>query len=611
MEGIKRFLVVSIFVLSQLFSFASAQTLIEAASQHPTWLSLLHYEKPLVGTASSAIKSANFFYSKKGSIDAHAELKATLYAFQNSPSEQCKFPARSLFISKYVQPLAKVKCAQFDTFLSNINATDMSLIYASGYLGNPASMYGHVFLKFNNTEQSELLDNTYNYGARYPENEHPIAYIFNGIFGGYDGYFANQKYHHQTLTYTESELRDLWEYSLSLSTREITFLLAHLWELEQVPMTYYFFKQNCAYQIAKLLTIATNRSYLPKTKPWVMPFDIVTTIKENHPSLIKSVKYHPSRQEALYTRFAQLTNKEQAALTEALKADEISLYSLTEILAPLNEEQKKRVIDTAFDYFSYFTQTQDDDELSASQRKRKVFVDSRFRLSPGKSNFSPIELTPPHDAQDTTLIQMGVVHNNSAGTRASVRFRANYYDLLTINPARIPFSELSTFDVKFYVDGEARINLAELTALRITNLNAATTGLPGDNKLAWKLATGYRELSSKNDDGSLYIDGLVGKSYSPRTGVALYGGFSTTALSKNNLGGYLAVGAEFGGVTHISPQYAMSFSVGHQRYVNAPDQKRTYAMWEQRFFNNQQFDVRALLRYDEEFEYSVSLSHYF
>lgn len=611
MEGIIRFLVVSIFMLSQLFTFANADTLIETASQHPTWLSLLHYEKPLVGSASSAIKTSDFFYSETGAVDAYAELKATLSAFRDSPSEQCKFPARSLFISEYVQPLTEVNCVQFDAFLSNINPTDLSLIYASGYLGNPASMYGHVFLKFNNTEQSELLDNTYNYGARYPENEHPIAYILNGIFGGYDGYFANQKYHHQTLTYTESELRDLWEYSLSLGSKEITFLLAHLWELEQVPMTYYFFKQNCAYQIAKLLTIATNRSYLPKTKPWVMPFDIVTTIKENHPSLIKSVKYHPSRQEALYTRFAQLSDKERAALKDALEAEEVSSYSLTEILAPLNDEQKKRVIDTAFDYFSYITQTKDDDALFAVQQNRKVFVDARFGLPPGKSNFAAKALKPPHDAQDTTLIQIGLVRNTSTGTQARIRFRANYYDLLTINPARIPFSELSTFDMKLYIDSEARIDFAELTALRITNLNAATTDLPGDSKLTWKLATGYRELSVKNDMNSLYIDGLVGKSYSPKQNIAMYGGLSTTATSKNNLGGYLAVGAEFGGVTHISPQYSMSFSVGHQRYVNAPDQKRTYATWEQRFLNNQQYDVRALLRYNEEFEYSVSLSYYF
>ena len=610
MEGIKRFLVVSIFVILQLLPIASASTSLEGASQHPIWLSLLHYEKPLVGSASSAIKTSDFFYSDNGSLNAHAELIATLAAFQNSPDEQCKFPARSLFISEYVQPLPEVKCAQFDDFISSIRATDVSLVYASGYLGNPASMYGHVFLKFNNAKQSDLLDNTYNYGARYPEDEHPVAYIFNGIFGGYNGFFANQKYHHQTLTYTESELRDLWEYSLAFSNEDIALLLAHLWELEQVPMTYYFFKQNCAYQIAQLLTLVTGKSYLPKHKPWVMPFDIVTAIEEHHPALIKAVKYHPSRQETLYKRFEQLSSEERAALIQALESEQGSLTSLDRALSPLNEEQKKRVIDTAFDYFSYLSQAQNSDTNSTLQQQREVFVTARFKLPPGQSKFATIKPIPPHHAQDTTLLQVGVINNNHAGTRATFRFRANYYDLLTINPARIPFSELSTFDMKLHIDDD-RIHLAELTALRITNLNAAHTGLPSDNKLAWKLATGYRDLSVEDMSGSLYIDGLAGKSYSPTANIALYGGLSSTITSKNNLGGYLAIGAELGGVTHISPHYAMSFSVGHQRYVNAPEQKRTYAMWEQRFLHNQQYDVRALLRYDEGVEYSISLSHYF
>ncbi|WP_334019688.1 Lnb N-terminal periplasmic domain-containing protein [Alteromonas sp. S015] len=611
MEGISRFLVVSILLLSHAFPIASAQSSVEAAALQPQWLSLLHYEKTFLGDYTSAIDTPAFFFSPRGSIDPLAELQATISSFVEKPDSQCTFPARAMFVSENVATLPDVQCDAFNAFISNINATGVSLVYASGYLGNPASMYGHVFLKFNNTSQSELLDNTYNYGARYPDNENPIAYILNGIFGGYNGYFANQKYHHQTLTYNESELRDLWEYSLSLTSKEISFLLAHLWELEQIPMTYYFFKQNCAYQIAQLLSLATSTSYMPNDKAWIMPFDIVAAIKKNHPSLISTVKYHPSRQEALYTKFAQLTEKEKAQLIVALSAEETTPKSLTQILKPLNEEQMKRVIDTAFDYFSYLSQSQSENDVSVMLQQRKAFVDVRFDLPPGNSRFKPLTPAPPDTAQDTTLLQVSMIYNNYPGTGVGVRFRANYYDLLTINPARIPFSELSTFDIRLNIFEGAKRNLAELTALRITNLNAANTGLPGDNKMAWKFAGGYRDLSVNNDNGALYIDGLLGKSYSPAFDIALYGGLSSTATSKNNLGGYLAVGAEFGGVFKISPHHAMSFSVGHQRYVNAPNQKRTYATWEQRFLNNQQYDVRALLRYDEEFEYSVSLSYYF
>lgn len=611
MEGISRFLVVSILLLSHAFSIASAQSSVETAAHQPQWLSLLHYEKTFLGEYTSAIDTPAFFFSPRGKSDPLAELQATISSFIEKPNSQCTFPARAMFVSEHIATLPDVQCDAFNAFTSNINATGVSLIYASGYLGNPASMYGHVFLKFNNTSQNELLDNTYNYGARYPDNENPIAYIINGIFGGYNGYFANQKYHHQTLTYTESELRDLWKYSLSLTSKEISFLLAHLWELEQIPMTYYFFKQNCAYQIAQLLSLATGISYMPNDKAWIMPFDIVTAIKKRHPSLIEAVKYHPSRQEALYKKFAQLTEKEKTRLTVALGAEETTAKTLTELLKPLNEDQMKRVIDTAFDYFSYLSQSQSDNDASVMLQQRKAFVDVRFELPPGNSRFEPITPAPPDTAQNTTLLQVSMMHNSDADTGVGVRFRANYYDLLTINPARIPFSELSTFDVRINIFEGAKPNLVDLTALRITNLNAASTGLPGDDKMAWKFASGYRDLSVNNDNGALYIDGLLGKSYSPVFDIALYGGLSSTATSKNNLGGYLAVGAEFGGVFNISPHYAMSFSVGHQRYANALEEKRTYATWEHRFLHHQQYDVRALLRYDEAFEYSIALSHYF
>ncbi|BFT31806.1 hypothetical protein D210916BOD24_29820 [Alteromonas sp. D210916BOD_24] len=607
MEGIRFFLVVSILFLSQNAISADAQHSIEATSKSHQWLSLLHYEKSFLGATESAIQTPDFFYSPTGNTDPLAELTATLNKFQQNPEQQCKFPARALFIEQNIQALPQVECNQFESFVSHIHAQSVSLIYASGYLGNPASMYGHVFLKFNNETQSHLLDNTYNYGARYPQNEHPIAYIVNGIFGGYEGYFANQKYHHQTLTYTENELRDLWEYTLALEPEQITLLLAHLWELEQVPMTYYFFKQNCAYQIAHLLSLVTGQSHLSSGKTWVMPFDIINTIEKSTPQLIRGIRFHPSRQEALYAKYSQLSKDERAVLENALKHPP----STPSLLLTLNDQQAKRVIDTAFDYFAYVEQKSSEHQAQMLANQKDVFVNARFMLPPGKSDFALLSPPPPHEAQDTTLVQMGFKYNDNYGTEATLRFRANYYDLLTLNSARIPFSELSTFDLTISVARDGDTHLANLDLLKITNLNTAKTGLPNDTGMAWKLSTGYRDMSLNHRSGALYVEGLIGKSITPTSNLALYGGGTSTLTSKNNLGGYIAVGAEIGGVANVAPHYALSFSIGHQRYINDPEQTRTYAKWEQRFLNHKQFDIRTLVKYDDGVEYSISLSHYF
>ncbi len=605
MDGIKLFLVVSMIVVLQFSCSAHAQSPAESAAKSTRWLALLHYQKTLSGTHQSAIDEPAFFYSPDGMTNPLSELHASHAAFVADVQQQCVFPARAAFLRQHLGALPHAHCPELDDFLSSVGAQSVSLIYASGYLGNPASMYGHVFLKFNGAGKSELLDNTFNYGARYPKDEHPLAYIVNGIFGGYDGYFANQKYHHQTLTYTSTELRDLWEYRLSFTPEEVVFLLKHLWELEQVPMTYYFFKQNCAYQIAYLLSMLSEVSYLPDYKGWVMPFDIIMVMEAEDESRIEAVTFHPSRQEELYRRYAQLSADEQTLLSELLQPG----ADLSSLLSSVSEDEAKRVIDTAFDYFAFIEQKNDD--VSQTSALRETLVNARFSLPPGKSRFEYEPPVPPHEAQKTSLVQVSGFYNDESGAGAAFRFRANYYDLLSVNSGRIPFSELSTFDLWLTLSEESGLSLSELTLLRIVSLNAARSGLPGDSGMAWKLAAGYREMSLKGQQGAVYLDGFVGKSDRLSNDFVMYAGASASLTSKDNLGGYLAVGAELGGVALVSQDYATSLSVGHQRYINAPEEYRTYATWEQRFTNSKRFDIRTLLRFDKAAEFSVSLSHYF
>jgi hypothetical protein len=579
-------------------------------AQDPIWAALLHYETGYLRSQKSAISDPSFFYSPDGQTDLLAELQATVSAFSENPLEQCRFPARSLFLSKHFSQLVATVCPNYEDYLASINASSMSLIYASGYLGNPASMYGHIFLKFNGEKENDLLDNTFNYGARYPENENPFRYIANGIFGGYQGYFANQKYHHQTLTYNESELRDLWEYELNIQQQDVELILAHLWELEDIPMTYYFFEQNCAYQIARLLEMVTGEKLIAPGKVWVMPYDVIMMFeRQEAKNWVRNVKYHGSRQQALYTKYAQLSEQEKGVLVTIIgrQPDEVK-----ESLSNISDVSATRVIDNLYDYYAYLDKK--NEGLTAKQIiTRKSAMNKRFDLPSGTSHFRAHNNAPPHHAQDTALLQISGLYNEEWGKGVELRFRANYYDLLSVNAARIPFSELSTFDVRaLYQTEESSLDLRELTVLRIINLNAATTDLPEDSGYAWKIAAGYREQSiTKPEDGSLYMDGFLGKSHAFSPNFALYGALSSTLTGKNNFGGYLAIGPEIGGVLNVSPNYAMSFSLRHQRFVNAPEHERTTFNFEQRFFNDKRFDLRSLLRYDDVFELSMSLSFYY
>ena len=192
------------------------------------------------------------------------------------------------------------------------------------------------------------------------------------------------------------------------------------------------------------------------------------------------------------------------------------------------------------------------------------------------------------------------------------RYRANYYDLLTYNPGRIPFSELSTFDLRLAFSDNHELSVEQFNLLNVINLNASQTGLPGDDALAWKLALGYRQQSNAcRHCGSAYVEGFVGEAWSPSVGQVFYGAVSGTATSSQRMGGNLAAGAEMGGVITFTPTFAMSFSAGHQWYVNALSEHRQYVQVESRWLISQHWDLRATYQYLGQAEAGVHISYYY
>src|SRR5690606_5397884 len=110
--------------------------------------------------------------------------------------------------------------------------TGVSLVYSSAYPNNPASMFGHTFLKIESSRKSNLIDTGINFAAYTPKNPNMLAFMFNGVAGGYLGMWSIEPYFTKVNQYVNSESRDLWEYELNLSKEETHHLLMHLWELE-------------------------------------------------------------------------------------------------------------------------------------------------------------------------------------------------------------------------------------------------------------------------------------------------------------------------------------------------------------------------------------------
>lgn len=316
-------LILSCFALVPFTAFGASdvRSLIDEAdklnlARHPTWLKLLHYENTLLGQ-SSAIVSDSFFLATDGKTNPQAELVSTLESFilpDRSEHAICQFPARFLWLSTQLNfadgVVPSPNCVLFKEWSQDNEITSISVLFATGYLGNPASYFGHTLLKLNSTDKkkSELLDLTTNYGAIVPDNEDPISYIFKGIFGAYKGGFSQIEFYFHEQNYGELELRDIWEYELNLPKGDVNFIVAHLWELLGKKYTYYFFKENCAFRVAEVLELADGLDLLPEI-PWTFPQTTVSKLAENKVNgeqVIAQIIYHPSRQTGLYQKYDSL-----------------------------------------------------------------------------------------------------------------------------------------------------------------------------------------------------------------------------------------------------------------------------------------------------------------
>ena len=194
------------------------------------WHLLLHYRKDLLRGYISEQDDPGFFMSPDGKSDPQAELDATLKQFfSNELVGRSKQPAQCAFIARYEwlkQRLAfdeirlpPQPCERFGRWFADFDVESVSLIFASGFMNNPSSTFGHTFLRVDQrgqTDQTRILAYTINYAAELPPNAGP-EFAVKGIFGGYRGYFSTIPYYLKVQEYGDMEDRDIWEYKLNLT----------------------------------------------------------------------------------------------------------------------------------------------------------------------------------------------------------------------------------------------------------------------------------------------------------------------------------------------------------------------------------------------------------
>ncbi len=328
------------------------------AWKDPYWLKLLYYEKNLLGGYHSPSVNPDFFLSSWGRISPKLELEAAIdgFFFAGPPdaSPECRFPERYLWLRGKlgVTPAAvpAPACRDFIEWKAGLDVESVSLLFASGYLNNPSTLYGHTFLRLRKrgAAGADLLDYTINYAATADE-ENGLFFAIKGLVGAYPGQFSTIPYYLKIQEYHNIESRDLWEFPLNLNQDEIDRLLRHGWELGKAAFPYLFFTRNCSWQLMPLLDIVKPELDLSRRFHfWVIPSDTVKAALP--PSPASAPGWRPSLWKIVDWKRSQLSPGERASVLELARGDQQAGLKKLEG-APL--ASRAAVLETAVDYLSW------------------------------------------------------------------------------------------------------------------------------------------------------------------------------------------------------------------------------------------------------------------
>lgn len=340
-----------------------------ALATHPAWLTLLHYQQ-LGDSWRSESENPDFFLSTTGQTDPQAELLATLQAMHSDDqagddSAYCRFPARITWLEQQGIPAKKRSCPALDQWTAGMLGKHISIVFASAYVGNPSSAFGHTFIRFSDPDQStDLISPTLNYTADDTHSTGPLDYVLKGTFGGFAGGLDNQLMFRRLRTYADNDGRSMWEYDLNLSDKEVDLLIKHAWEIRSGVFDYRFFDRNCGYQTLSLLATARPDAIkLNDFRNLALPSETIRYLRSQ--GIAGSARYIPSAPARFSAAISVLSSQEQR-LARQLALD--TTKPVSEWIAPLSPDRQAITLDASLQYLAILIQKERVDVRAATTR---------------------------------------------------------------------------------------------------------------------------------------------------------------------------------------------------------------------------------------------------
>lgn len=486
-----------------------------AEPQKKQWQRILHFEG-----GHSAVVTESFFVSKQGPRDPAQEFTSSVKLLESqtevSPEGEvfsCRFPLRARFIRAALgRKFPELKCPSFEGWKEKFSTMRVDLIFASSFLGNPASSFGHTLFRFvrrgaDGKPRHDLLSYGVSYGANIT-TEQALLYAFNGTFGIFMGYYSVAPYYEKLREYNYIDNRDLWEYELNLTQEQIDKMVEHLWEILPTQMRYYFFSRNCSYQLLAFLEAVDARFELVSQLPaYVIPLDTIRIL--NNSGLVKKFGLRISQEKSILEKWRQLDpiSRYQVALAreqQRLKGDE-SMAAL-ELLSAVN-----------------LVSIHKDSENAALQKFQDEVLENRKRFPPAASYSSPVQEQtegPQHYSQQHALLGGFVAMPGANAGLLGFRGVEKYW--LESRLDREQLSELVLVDFRLRVGGPSRIALAQMDLIRASTMVPANIFFP---HMAWRMELGAQERSTSTCEHCLVgrFGAELGKNWGVLDSLFFYG----------------------------------------------------------------------------------------
>jgi len=325
-----------------------------------------------------------------------------------------------------------------------------------------------------------------------------------GICGLYSGYYSLMPYYQKVQEYADLDQRDLWEYELALTPADLRRMVLHIWELRGIASDYFFFDENCSYNLLFLIDAARPGLAINQdTGAWVIPLDTVRAVART--GLIAKTTYRPSRASNVRALAAPLDDDQRDA------ARALARGTLKPDALAMPVPARAQTFDLAAEYLRALRGRKEVAQ-AAYQGRLHAILSARSTLDAPPPPPAPAPVAPDR-GHDSRRLSIGIGHA-ADDEYFELGLRPAYHDLLDPAAGYLPGTAINfaALTLRVYAD-ERRPVVERFDVITLRSL-AQRDGFFAP--IAWTLDSGtIREHMGRKHEAQLHarLGGGAGAAY--------------------------------------------------------------------------------------------------